>query len=178
MVLICYLKKSALAILQKVTSHENWNPLTLPPLGTERIMINAHEISRNWGRSYQISETKFKLLRSMTVLKSGANFDLWILLLPLLVCLSLSFASGCYYTAGDRMCQKWAQLGTAPEGRATHTPSDLSKQMTYTGGRQFTWEKGNLCRSLYLTCILRGSQKYKVNTSRRSITGIHHSKFI
>lgn len=41
MVLICYLKKYALAILYKVTSQENLNPLALPSLGTERIMINA-----------------------------------------------------------------------------------------------------------------------------------------
>lgn len=36
MVLICYLKKYALAILYEVTSQENLTPfLTLPPLGTE-----------------------------------------------------------------------------------------------------------------------------------------------
>ena len=35
MVLICYLKKYALAILYKVTSQENLKPLSLPPLGTE-----------------------------------------------------------------------------------------------------------------------------------------------
>lgn len=41
MVLISYLKKYALVILYKVTSQENLNPLALPSLGTERIMINA-----------------------------------------------------------------------------------------------------------------------------------------
>lgn len=51
MVLICYLKKYALAILYQVTSQENVNPLTLPPPDTERTMINAHQISLNWERS-------------------------------------------------------------------------------------------------------------------------------
>lgn len=40
-VLICYLKKYALAILYKVTSQENLNPFTLPLLGTKQIMINV-----------------------------------------------------------------------------------------------------------------------------------------
>lgn len=120
MVLICYLKKSALAILQKVTSHENWNPLTLPPLGTERIMINAHEISRNWERSYQISETKFKLLISMMVLKSGANFDLWILLLPLLVCLSHSLLD--VITQQGTECVKSGPSWGQHQRAGPHTP--------------------------------------------------------
>jgi len=43
MVLICYLKKNAPAVLYKVTSQENLNPLLpSPPLETERIMMNAH----------------------------------------------------------------------------------------------------------------------------------------
>lgn len=65
MVLICYLKKYALAILYQVTPQENSKPLSLPSLGIERIMINAHYISPNWKRSQWISQTKSKLLISM-----------------------------------------------------------------------------------------------------------------
>lgn len=47
-VLICYLKKYALAILCKVTSQENLNSFTLPLLGIKQIMINVHYTKSLW----------------------------------------------------------------------------------------------------------------------------------
>lgn len=106
-------------------------------------------------------------------------FDLGTPTLPLLVSLSLSLSSQDVIPQQGRECVKSGpSRGAAQKNRATYTPSDLSKQMTYIGCKQFTWEKGNLCCSLHLACILGGNPIHKVNMGEISITDIHHSKFI